>query len=521
MVVSRFKPEDPQHKHGAGVILDGWHYELLGCNLPADAWPAAMAVSLYYGRSELENRFGQENREPGLDRLFSHNLAGQAFATLVGMYLWNRRTCNGGQVADIQPDVVFGAHGHVATRPAGSTELPEAQAAALLAKPDAQPRGGSQPDCAPDPQPDGLEAAQRPAVAAPTPAVEVHANAAVIDLDTLDWERPLRLHPGWTRTAENRLQCPQGQTLRLHRRWPARTGGVTLVFRAGKTACRACPLREACTSSTAPDFRKEINLPLRAPGVAPGPAATAPSPPVADAQQAEQPEVGSRPPASPPPGTRPFQPPRLVPSELRHLWTKLAHDIETHIHLTVPPDLPAPPPWLAPAAKRQRRRHTFTERRARLELPDAATVRVEFRRVVRGPGHQALACVAGALVWAPGLHKYTLRLASSCSHGPPWSGDAAPQGGLANAPTNSDRFFTCKAYGDRRTPPASGQRPPATPHQVPYAAAGCKRCHPAGSVQRKDGRGSRGRGLGPHPLVAEEAKRLFSCQGRRMRFAPR
>ena len=57
--------------------------------MPADAWPAPEVVTAYYGRNSEENRFAQEDRELGLDRLISYRLPGQELATLVGLSVWN------------------------------------------------------------------------------------------------------------------------------------------------------------------------------------------------------------------------------------------------------------------------------------------------------------------------------------------------------------------------------------------------------------------------------------------------
>jgi hypothetical protein len=58
VVVSRFAAAQ---KSGAGVVIDGWQYELYATDLPTEAWPAAEIVELYYGRCGQENRFAQED----------------------------------------------------------------------------------------------------------------------------------------------------------------------------------------------------------------------------------------------------------------------------------------------------------------------------------------------------------------------------------------------------------------------------------------------------------------------------
>ena len=47
------------------------------------------------GDRELENRFAQEDRELGLDRILSYHLPGQELATLVALALWNERVVGG------------------------------------------------------------------------------------------------------------------------------------------------------------------------------------------------------------------------------------------------------------------------------------------------------------------------------------------------------------------------------------------------------------------------------------------
>ena len=69
VVASRF-PSRTENGRGAGVVIDGWQYELYGTDLSREAWPEAELVAGYYGRVGQENRFHQEDRELGLDRIF-------------------------------------------------------------------------------------------------------------------------------------------------------------------------------------------------------------------------------------------------------------------------------------------------------------------------------------------------------------------------------------------------------------------------------------------------------------------
>jgi len=97
VVVSRFRSREDGR--GAGVVLNGWQYELWGTHLSRSAWPEAEIVAGYFGRSGQENRFSQEDRELGLGRIYSYHLPGQQLATLVGLLVWNFQVCRGMDLA--------------------------------------------------------------------------------------------------------------------------------------------------------------------------------------------------------------------------------------------------------------------------------------------------------------------------------------------------------------------------------------------------------------------------------------
>jgi len=97
LVVSRFPASA---KHGAGTVRQGWQYELFATDLEATSFAAADVVELYYGRCGQENRFAQGNREVQLDQVFSYELAGQQWVTLVAMLMWNIQTYLGRQLVE-------------------------------------------------------------------------------------------------------------------------------------------------------------------------------------------------------------------------------------------------------------------------------------------------------------------------------------------------------------------------------------------------------------------------------------
>ncbi len=86
-VVASIFPKQGKAKRGQS--LDGWQVELFAVDVPADAWPAPEVVASYFGHAAEENRFAQEDRELGLDRIISYHLAGQELASVIGLSRWN------------------------------------------------------------------------------------------------------------------------------------------------------------------------------------------------------------------------------------------------------------------------------------------------------------------------------------------------------------------------------------------------------------------------------------------------
>jgi len=97
VVVSRFKSEDGL-KHGAGKVLNGWQYEFYATDLEPSAFGAPEVVTLYYGRCAQENRFAQEDRELGLDHVFSYHAPAQQLVSAIGLWVYNQRIAGGAVV---------------------------------------------------------------------------------------------------------------------------------------------------------------------------------------------------------------------------------------------------------------------------------------------------------------------------------------------------------------------------------------------------------------------------------------
>ncbi len=338
MVVTRFRSADPERKHGAGWLHEGWHYELLAMNLPADAWPAAWVASLYFGRAVIENRFGQEIHELDLKTVMSYSEPGQLLATAVGLYVWNRRVCLGAALAKVP------------ARTQDAAAAPAALAAESALSPIPEPP--SEP-----PQ--------------PPPTADVSPAALL----SQPWSAALDHKPGWTQVSEG-VQCPAGETLRLR---PGKTkvttvGAVAITLRASRTACVNCSHRAQCTQSKSPSFRKELMLVLAnrvsQDGTPMGPVWT-----------------------PPPPAPNPHMPetPVVVPSEFRKTWLAVVRQVQALVVLARM-TAPLQPSWLASTrAQRQHRRQSWQQRRERA-LADPRHV-VELRNV--GPLRQVFASIAG------------------------------------------------------------------------------------------------------------------------------
>jgi len=324
-------------KVARGRLIDGWQVELYAVDLPAADWPAPEAIALYFGRASEENRFAQEDKELGLDRIISYHVPGQELATLVGLFLWNLRVARG-----------------------------FAQEPVPVEQPRQKPRHAERDDRVP-------EAWPRDPVVLQT-------------LAQLDWPRLLERRPGWSWDADAiELRCPDGRPLALtsvrpKEHAPGRTG---IIFRRPAGGCDDCRPRQDCSRSTrahtpkhaefavatavAAKLRKRLLRVRRvaAPAIAPITVAAGPKA-VHDAL--------------------------FLPAAARQLFRKcfIGSSIRIQVKLP-PPDEPRPQLLAADVAERQRRRKTWTQNLARYRLPEDARVNVEvqgpetLRAMIRGP----------------------------------------------------------------------------------------------------------------------------------------
>lgn len=218
VVASILVPTEGKAK--SGQLLDGWQVELFAVDVPADAWPAPDAIAMYFGRTAQENRFAQEDREAGLDRIISYHLPGQELAAIVGMSLWNYRVVQGFR-NDPPP-----------TRP-----------------PAQKPRSPRVDDRVPEHWP-------RDPVVQET-------------LDALDWPTLLAHRPGWRWCTElAALTCEDGRELTLSsvRKTKHDAGWTGIVLRRPPGGCTDCSARPTCFVSTRENacMHAEFSIPTKA-----------------------------------------------------------------------------------------------------------------------------------------------------------------------------------------------------------------------------------------------------------------
>jgi hypothetical protein len=135
VVISRFPATET--KRGVGIVRGPWQYELFGTSVPQERFSAGETVTAYYGRCAQENRFLQEDRQLGLDRIFSYHLAGQHLACAIGLFCWNVRLALGARLHGLEPGTSQGielrAHSLLASPPSPLPTLCEPPTAAAAA----------------------------------------------------------------------------------------------------------------------------------------------------------------------------------------------------------------------------------------------------------------------------------------------------------------------------------------------------------------------------------------------------
>lgn len=210
---------------GAGRICGQHRYELFATSLPAEEWPADEVVKAYLHRATIENRFALEDRDLGLDKIFSYDLAGQALVTVLGLLIWNLRLLHGFVLCRDELD----------NEPVVRQAVRHRQPMALTTTAQAPPP--------PPPSPVPTEDTEHLIRELLAPAL---ASARL---------------PSTIVATPTGLVCANHHDLQLYglRRQDAKDYAI---FTTAPHVCDECPFRADCSRSTKPTFRKEVSVPL-------------------------------------------------------------------------------------------------------------------------------------------------------------------------------------------------------------------------------------------------------------------
>ena len=279
-------------------------------------------MATYFGRAAEENRFAQEGRELGLDRIFSCHLPGQKLATLVGLSVWNLHIARG---FALEPPPV---------------EPPVQQL-----------RCGEFDERVPEHWPRD-------------PVVQKL-------LGQLEWGSLLSSRPGWSWKADaHELCCPDGRTLELTSVRPKEyaPGRTDIIFRRPKAGCEDCEPRPDCFQSSrhAAPKHTELSVPTKLANKL--------------RRRLARVRAGSEPtivPIHDPPGPQLVHHSLFLPAEARRALRECFDGLSVRIALKLPPPEPLQPRFIArDVADRQRRREPWTQKRQRYALPKAASIRL-------------------------------------------------------------------------------------------------------------------------------------------------
>ena len=434
VVVSRYRLDDDR-KHGCGVELEGFVYELYAATMPADAWPAAEVVTLYYGRSAEENAFEQLDKVTSFNHVVSWHPAGQQLVAAIALLTSNIRLLWGAELAGWRPEALppqplASPPAEIAPLP---TELvPPAPASPTKSATDADPAvtelvhsefadppaphepcdndgaGGDRSDA--DQTADSVtekcdgdvntaESPPEPGVCTKRAASTRRTLARLVVLAALSRQPVARRLENWKWDHEHEeLRCPADHALRLHALRSNGYRGHELVYRmTAAKHCVACPHRAACTRSEKPSFRKEMTFTVPDKDVAAVLGGQALEVAPRRPPKRRSPTRNYRPATGAPPAGGPYAAasPALLACVLRGAVDAHFAGCRITIELPAPRAQPRTPPWLvATAAQRQHRRRTWAERAAaatagparpqmKLLHPRNAPARAAAKRVMR------------------------------------------------------------------------------------------------------------------------------------------
>ena len=259
VVVTRFaRSSPPEH----GVLRDGFQIELFATTLPSDAWPPEDVVALYFGRSAMENRFAQEDREFGIDRTFSYHPPGQEWMSGIALFLWNVLISRG-VAADPLPVSASPQAARPATAEPSLTDsvppwpLPASESrnkTGVAPVVEAEP---TQQRTTPESDHPGSAQGASPEESALHKELWTITRSAFANLEAM---------PGWRLDdAEMEIRCPNEKRLfpfssetHIRKRKHGPKPRHRLWIRTQTGACDGCPVRTTCRTTDRPNIPKQL-----------------------------------------------------------------------------------------------------------------------------------------------------------------------------------------------------------------------------------------------------------------------
>ena len=259
VVVTRFaRSSPPEH----GVLRDGFQIELFATTLPSDAWPPEDVVALYFGRSAMENRFAQEDREFGIDRTFSYHPPGQEWMSGIALFLWNVLISRG-VAADPLPVSASPQAARPATAEPSLTDsvppwpLPASESrnkTSVVPVVEVEP---TQQRTTPESDHPGSAQGASPEESALHKELWTITRSAFANLEAM---------PGWRLDdAEMEIRCPNEKRLfpfssetHIRKRKHGPKPRHRLWIRTQTGACDGCPVRTTCRTTDRPNIPKQL-----------------------------------------------------------------------------------------------------------------------------------------------------------------------------------------------------------------------------------------------------------------------
>ena len=400
VVVSRFKCRDGV-KHGAGRVLNEWQYELYGTALDPMAFGAPEVVTLYYGRCGQENRFAQEDRELGLDHVFSYHAPAQQLVSAIGLWVYNQRIA-GGAVAvgglrslDYRPVQRTYSSTKLPGYEVGNTEAQKDEASSeaieLRTAKEAYAQEWEAPSASSDQKAPAV-GGEKPEYRRRIKGVSKQREEVRMLVKRLNWRKKLEPYPGWSWNQEHEeLLCPAMKEIPLHDARISGQSSLTIRFRGRHSDCSECSLRPTCSPSKAAQWRQErsFTVPLdeaiqkrvskcKSTDTRQELLEKETKPLKKSRMRAENSTDWSAPVVGATEGTHALSHPQLRPAVLRRKFDELCEKVTIELRVTYGSRMRVPDYLATSPANRQCRRHTWQERQRWNALADVDRVELSF-----------------------------------------------------------------------------------------------------------------------------------------------